>query len=140
MGAVDGKVRIFDVSSGAEGANFDLSAGVKTLAFSENGIWLACVAEDSTAISVWDVRKLANGELMSLDTGNRIDGIDWDYTGQFLAAAGPGGTTVNQYIKASKQWSQLLKDPDATTSVVWGKEARTLLTTSADGAVSTLAQ
>lgn len=113
---------------------------MKTLEFSENGIWLACVANASTAISVWDVRKLANGELMSLETGIQIDTVDWDYTGQFLAAAGPSGIAVSQYLKASKEWIELLKNSDASTSVVWGKAARSLLTTSTGGAVNLLAR
>lgn len=137
-GSSDGKVRIFDVSSGSEAANIDLPTAAKKVIFSENGIWLACVSKDSTAISIYDIRKIANGPVASLETGGEIDALDWDYTGKFVASAGSDGVTVHQYSKASKAWSELLKSDSAATGVVWGKSAQSLLTSNVDGVVALL--
>ena len=137
---MDGKIRIFDVSSGREAAVIELGGPVKSLQFSENGTWLACVARNSTVISIWDIRKIANGALKELEIEGPVDAVEWDYTGQFLAAAGPGGVTVNQWSKVSKEWSELLKSPNPAASVIWGKYAQSLLTTNADGAVNIMTQ
>ncbi len=138
VGSSDGKVRIFDVSSGSEAADINFPTALKKVIFSENGIWLACVSRDSTAIAIYDIRKITNGPVASLETGGVIDALDWDYTGQFLASAGPDGVTVSQYSKASKAWSELLKSANPATGVVWGKSAQSLLTSNLDGVVTLL--
>lgn len=131
-------VRIFNVSNSQEGGTIPLSSPVKALKFSENGIWIAIITEGSTAISIWDIRKIPDGELKSLETGGVIESIDWDYTAQFLASAGEAGTAVQQYSKASKAWTEVLKVETAGTSVAWGKAAHSLVTTSEEGAVTVL--
>ena len=138
VGSSDGKVRIFDVSSGNEAADIDLPTAAKKVMFSENGIWLACASRDSTAISIYDIRKIANGPVASLKTGGEIDALDWDYTGQFVASAGSDGVTVHRYSKTSKAWSELLKSDSPATGVVWGISARSLVTSDVDGVVTLL--
>jgi pre-mRNA-processing factor 19 len=56
-----------------------------------------------------------------------VEGIDWDYTAQFLVSAGEGGTVVRQYSKASKEWSEVFRDGETSTGVVWGGKARSLV-------------
>jgi pre-mRNA-processing factor 19 len=135
-GGRDGHIKIFDVKSGSQAATFDLKAPVKSIFFSENGTWLAGVTEGSSTISVWDLRKAA--EIRSVETGSQINSIGWDYTGQFLAAAGKGGITVEQYSKASKEWSEIFKSATPATRVAWGKGAHSLISLDTQGVVTTL--
>jgi pre-mRNA-processing factor 19 len=134
----DGQIRLFDVKSGTEAATFDLGRAVRTLFFSENGIWLAAATESSPTVSIWDLRKMA--EIKSLDTGSsRVDSISWDYTGLFLATGGPEGVTVQQYSKASKAWSEPLKSAVPAIAVAWGRGAHKIVTVNEAGVITVLA-
>ncbi|EXJ78853.1 pre-mRNA-processing factor 19 [Capronia coronata CBS 617.96] len=135
-GGSDGQIKIYDVKSGTQAAVFELAGPVKCIYFSENGTWLAAVAEGSSLISIWDLRKAA--EIKSIETGSRINSVSWDYTGQFLAAAGVDGVTVEQYSKASKEWSQILKKATPAKRVAWGQGAHSLLTLDERGVMTTL--
>ena len=136
-GGSDGNIRIFDVKSGSEAAVFEVGSPLQEILFSENGIWLAALAQGSTVISIWDIRKSA--QIQSVDAGGVVESIDWDYTGQFLAAAGPGGITVSQYSKASKEWSAPLMVAVPGKSVAWGEAAKSLVAASEDGVITVLA-
>ncbi|KAI9928113.1 hypothetical protein ASPWEDRAFT_39093 [Aspergillus wentii DTO 134E9] len=135
-GGADGQIKIFDVKSGAAAANFAMSGPVKCLFFSENGTFLASVAENSTVISVWDLRSAQ--ETKVLDTGSKIDSISWDYTGQFLLTSGPSGLTVQQYSKASKGWSEPLRSAVPAVSAAWGPAAQSIVAVNGEGAVTVL--
>ena len=135
-GGTDGEIKIFDVKSGNQAATFVIGAPVKSLFFSENGTWLAVVTQDSSSVSIWDIRKSA--EIKSLETGSRVDSVSWDYTGQFLLAGGPGGVTVEQYSKATKAWSELMKSAIPARSVTWGFAAHSVVVLGGDGVVTTL--
>ena len=109
---------------------------VSALAFSENGTWLASVNEGQTSISVWDLRK--SSVIKTIDAGTTISGIAWDYTGQFLAACGPGGIVVSQYSKSAKSWTEPLRKALGAVDVKWGDKARSLVALTREGAVSVL--
>ena len=136
-GGVDAQIKIFEVRSGVAAANYSLSGPVKCLFFSENGTFLAAVSQDSTAISIWDLRR--SSEIKVLETGNKIDSINWDYTGQFLLTGGPSGLTVQQYSKSSKDWSEPLRSAVPAVSVAWGTSAQSIVAVNGDGVLSVLA-
>ncbi|KAJ9613556.1 hypothetical protein H2200_003498 [Cladophialophora chaetospira] len=136
-GSADGQIKIFQITTGAEAATFDLGGPVRSIFFSENGIWVAGVVEGASSISIWDLRKTA--AIATIDTGSPIDSIAWDYTGQFLAIAGVEGVSVQQYAKATKEWSEILKRGISATRVAWGRNAQSLVTVDGDGTVTTLA-
>lgn len=135
-GASDGEVKVFDVKSGTLAASFELSAPLKAVVFSENGTWLAALTDDSSSVAIWDLRKAA--EVKSLEMGGKVDTISWEYTGQFLAGGGPGGITVQQYSKATKEWSIPLQIAVPTTAIAWGKDAQSLLAINNEGVLTTL--
>jgi pre-mRNA-processing factor 19 len=135
-GGTDSQIKIFDVKSGSEAAVFDLGAPVRSLLFSENGIWLAALAEGSSSVSVWDLRK--SNVIKSLEMGGKVDTISWDYTGQFLAGGGPGGITVQQYSKAEKEWSIPFQAAVPATAIAWGTDARSLLAVDKEGVLTVL--
>lgn len=139
-GAADGSIKLYDVKTCQLAHTFPSPAGatpVADLNFSENGTWLASAYESSTTVTVWDLRKLS--ALKTLEVGGAVTGISWDYTGQFLAACGPGGVTVAQYTKASKSWTEpLRKGVSGAQDVKWGANAKKLVALTSDGAVNVL--
>ena len=136
VGATNGQIQVFDVKTGTKMANFDGSGPIQALAFSENGTWLASAVKGQTIISIWDLRKSA--EIKVHDIGNVVTSITWDYTGQFLAAAGPGSVTVLHYAKSSKSWSEPFRKAVPASAVAWGAQAQSLLVLGIDGAVNIL--
>ena len=114
-------------------ANFDTSAAVKHLDFSENGTWLATASSGETNVRIWDLRKMA--QIKSLEVGFAAVSTKWDYTGQFLAVAGSQGVTIFQYVKSSKEWLELGKYAVPSLAVEWGTRARNLILLGMDGSV-----
>ncbi|KAI9794896.1 MAG: hypothetical protein M1833_007343 [Piccolia ochrophora] len=136
-GSARGEIKVFDVKSGSNAANFETSAGsVKSFSFSENGTWLAAVNEGSTSISIWDLRKAA--EIKTLEVGSHVERVQWDYTGQFLAAAGSSGVIVQSYSKSTKLWSETLRSAVQASAIQWGELGQQLVSVSMDGIVHVL--
>ncbi|MCJ1308959.1 hypothetical protein MMC25_002614 [Agyrium rufum] len=125
VGGTSGQIKIYNTASLEFAASFDAPGPVQNLAFSENGTWLASVSKNDTSIAIWDLRKMAH--LKTLDVGSAISSIQWDYTGQFLAIAGPGGIIVMQYSKSSKEWSEPLRNGMAAKDIAWGEKAGSLI-------------
>ena len=135
-GGADGQIRVYEVKSGAHAANFDVSGSLQDLSFSENGTWLAAVSKGSTSVSIWDLRK--STQIKVLDVGGQVERIRWDYTGQFLAIAGPSGLVIQQYSKSSKEWSEPLRSAVPAVAIEWGPGAQSVISLGADGAVTIL--
>ena len=129
-GGVDGQIKLFDVITGTGAANFETSGPVEALSFSENGIWLASVVQGSASISIWDLRKLE--QIKVFEVGGQVSDVRWDYTGQFLATAGPNGVTIQQYSKSAKTWSEPLKSAIPAKAVGWGANAQKLVAMDSD--------
>lgn len=135
-GGVDGQIKIFNTTSGTPAADYSSSGPVKGLFFSENGVFLAAVAENSTVVSIWDLRH--SKETKVLDTGNKVDSIYWDYTGQFLLTGGPSGVTVQQFTKSTKEWSEPLRSAVPAAAVQWGPAAQSIVVLNAEGGITVL--
>lgn len=121
---------------GANAANFDASGPIQSLSFSENGTWLAAAVKGQTSVFIWDLRKAA--QIKVLDTGSPIETVRWDYTGQYLVSAGPGGLAVQQYSKSSKEWSEPLRSAVPAVAVSWGSKAKDLFTLDTKGVITVL--
>ena len=117
-------------------ATFEGSGSVQALAFSENGTWLASAMKGETTVSIWDLRK--STEIKVLDIGSAVTNVAWDYTGQFLAAAGPGSVTVKHYAKTQKSWFEPFRRAIPASAVGWGPQAQSLVVLGVDGAVNIL--
>lgn len=135
-GGVDGQIKVFDVKLGAIAATFDSAAPIVALNFSENGTWLAAVTKGSSNVAIWDLRKSATTKV--LDIGSPVDSVSWDYTGQFLLTGGPSGLTVQQYSKASKEWSEPLRSAVPAVAVGWGNAAHSIVVVDGQGVVTIL--
>ena len=137
-GAADGSIKLFDVTGSQLMHTFPAPTGaaspVTALSFSENGTWMASANEGQTSVMVWDLRK--TNLLKALDAGTVVTGISWDYTGQFLAACGPGGVVVSQYVKSSKTWEEPLRKAVSAVDIKWGASAKSLVALTGEGGVS----
>ncbi|CAL3966583.1 unnamed protein product [Diplocarpon coronariae] len=138
-GGFDGQIKLFHVKTGESAANFELGGPVQDLVFSENGIWFAAVAKGSNSVVIFDLRKEGEAaKTKTLEIAGQVDSIRWDYTGQFLAASGPGGLTISQYTKSSKSWSDVMSIAVPATALQWGLDAKTLITVNGDGVITVL--
>lgn len=135
-GGADGQIKIFDVKTGAAAENYMMSGPVKCLFFSENGTFLAAAAEDSTIVSIWDLR--SSKEIKMLETGSKVNSINWDYTGQFLLAAGPNGLSVQQFTKATRSWSEPLRSAVPAAAAAWGPAAQSIVVLNGEGGITLL--
>lgn len=135
-GGIDNKIKIFDIKSGAPAADYDLAGPVKRVFFSENGTFLAAVTVNSTMVSVWDLR--SSKEIKVLETGSQVESLHWDYTGQFLLTGGPSGLAVQQYSKASKSWSEVLRSAVPAAAVAWGSAAQSIVALNTEGGITML--
>ena len=128
-------------STGEQAAAFSLGAPVQTVVFSENGFFFAATAKGQSTVTIFDLRKEGEAARTKvLELGGAVQSLAWDYTGQFLATAGPGGVTVQQYTKSSKSWSEPLKTAavSGVNCVRWGTHARKLLLVGSGGVVTVL--
>ena len=129
---------MYDVKSGANAANFDASGPIQSLSFSENGIWLAAVVKGESSVSIWDLRKAS--QIKSLEIGSPTSYVCWDYTGQFLIAAGPSGLSVQRYSKATKEWTEPMRSGIAAISAKWGPKAHSIVSLGPDGTITEFVQ
>lgn len=128
---------IYDVRSTQLGASFGpLSGPVSSLHFSENGYWLALSVKGESTVEIWDLRKMA--QTKQLDIGNRVDSVRWDYSGQFISAAGPSGVSVQHYAKSSKSWSEPLRAGIPAVATAWGARGSSIVVVSKEGVLTVL--
>mmetsp|Transcript_2602 Transcript_2602/g.4424 ORF Transcript_2602/g.4424 Transcript_2602/m.4424 type:complete len:504 (+) Transcript_2602:171-1682(+) len=126
-------IRIWEVKAQKNVASFgEHTSPVRSLAFSENGYYLASGAED--AVKLWDLRKLKVLKSFSPYEGSpaACHAVSFDFTGQFLAVGGP-----DVHIYNSKQdWNVVRTLSDmpkkGVHSLRWGENARTLVVGAAD--------
>ena len=138
-GTSTGDIKMFLTKTGEEAATFTLGAPVEALVFSENGYWIAATAKGQTTVTVFDLRKEGDAATAKvLDVGSSVQSLAWDYTGQYLATAGPSGVTVQQYSKGKKSWSELLQSATPAVSLTWGEQAKQLITANGEGVISVL--
>lgn len=138
-GTVTGDVKLYMTKTLEQAAVFQLGAPIQALTFSENGFWLAATAKGQTSVTVFDLRKEGDAATAKvLETGGAVQSLAWDYTGQYLATAGPSGVTVQQYAKGNKKWAEPFRNSTAAVAVRWGPSAKQLVSVNGDGVVSVI--
>ncbi|KAL9937403.1 hypothetical protein V8E36_003812 [Tilletia maclaganii] len=134
-GTYGGVVRVWNVGTGTKARTFrtDLSGGVHSLSFSENGYFLAVAAAGSSEIEVWDLRKVTKAASIAHPSGSSagaIQAVAFDPSAQFLAAVGP-----DVRVYANKTWTPLAGWEENTaeiTSVAWDRQDGSILVGSLD--------
>ena len=123
-------VKIWDLKELKNVANFTGHEGaVTSIAFSENGYYLATAAKDPV-VKLWDLRKLKNFKNITLEENYKVESLAFDQSGSYLAV---GGTDVRIYL--SKQWTELAVFNDhtaAVTGMCFGESASFLTSVSMD--------
>lgn len=136
-GTATGDIKLFMTTSLEVAASFSLGAPIEALTFSENGFWLAATAKGQSSVTIFDLRKEGDAaRAKTIETGGPVESLAWDYTGQYLATAGAGGITVQQYTKSSKSWSEPFRSSVSARSVKWGADAKQLVAVNEEGVVS----
>lgn len=136
MAGKDGKVYIYMVQDQRLQATFAMKAPIQDVSFSENGIWIAVVERGSQQVQIWDLRK--SSVVNVLHFSGPVEKVQFDYTGQFLAAGGPQATEVQYYDRNSKKWQEhpVLTRAVGIVNVKWGPMAKGLAVLQADGALN----
>ncbi|KAH8902966.1 Prp19-domain-containing protein [Coniochaeta sp. PMI_546] len=126
-GTPEGTINVFSTKTGDSMAVFSLGASVSSLVFSENGYWFAAGSDEGPNVTIFDLRKEGDAaKAKELTTTGTVRSLDWDYSAQFLAVAGPGGVSVHHYIKSSKSWTVLREIGEPAIQATWGDQAKTL--------------
>eukprot|EP00128_Syssomonas_multiformis_P018973 Colp12_sorted_trinity150504_noHs@27156 len=131
-GTVNNLIRIWDVKEQSNVASFEGHTGrITDIAFSENGYYLATASEDST-VKLWDLRRLSNFKTITMEYGFKINSVDFDHSGNYLAF---GGSDIRIYSASGKQFepiTSLTGHNQEITSVKFGASARYLASVSMD--------
>ncbi|KAF6833279.1 cell cycle control protein [Colletotrichum plurivorum] len=136
-GTITGDIKLFMTTSLEVAASFSLGAPIEALTFSENGFWLAATAKGQSSVTIFDLRKEGDAaRAKTIEAGGPVQSLAWDYTGQYLATAGAGGITVQQYTKSSKSWSEPFRSSVSARSVKWGADAKQLVSVNEEGVIS----
>uniref|UniRef100_A0A8B9TWM1 Pre-mRNA-processing factor 19 n=1 Tax=Anas zonorhyncha TaxID=75864 RepID=A0A8B9TWM1_9AVES len=115
-GTMDSQIKIWDLKERTNVANFPGHSGpITSIAFSENGYYLATAADDSSPFS---------------PSPSQVKSLIFDQSGTYLAL---GGTDVQIYI--CKQWTEILhftEHSGLTTGVAFGHHAKFIASTGMD--------
>ncbi|CCG82061.1 putative Cell cycle control protein [Taphrina deformans PYCC 5710] len=135
LGCADGNVYIFHMLTGKIEAVFGPEAGsISSVAFSENGFWLAVSTEHADKVKVWHLAKSTVAAELEVGGGTRC--VTWDYSGQFLACAGENGLKIWAYTKAQKSWSIAKQHEGAFRQAAWKEGASGLVLAGESGKVT----
>ncbi|KAH7434901.1 hypothetical protein KP509_06G040200 [Ceratopteris richardii] len=136
MGTAESLVRIWDVKSQANVAQFEGHSGpVTDISFSENGYFLATAAQDG--VKLWDLRKLKNFRSFSpYEAGTPTNAVEFDFSGNYLAIAG-SDIRIYQVASVKQEWNTIKVLPDLSgtgsiSSVRFGPLAKYLAVGTAD--------
>lgn len=130
-GTDENMVRIWDLKVQTNVASFKGHQGpVSSIAFSENGYYLASIGSTDGLIKLWDLRRLQNFATLNLE-GSQLTAVTFDHSGNYLAASGQHGVRVYK----SKEWTEIKHFRDHSelaTDVVFGKDAKFMASVSMD--------
>lgn len=141
VGTDDASIAFYDTRTQALEATFGPHSGpVTSIAFSENGYWVAAAAQEDATLRIWDLRKASVAHELPL-AGGGTETIAWDASAQFLAVGGSAGVRVFEYVRASKSFTLLRDEPElAAEGLAWTEGAHSLVVRGLDGGVRLLTQ
>eukprot|EP00040_Diaphanoeca_grandis_P016029 m.82489 g.82489 ORF g.82489 m.82489 type:complete len:500 (+) comp25520_c2_seq1:203-1702(+) len=129
-------VDIWDIKDQSKATTFEGHTGkVTSLAFSENGYYLATSSEDST-VKLWDLRKLKNIKTLEFESGFNASSLCFDHSGSYLAV---GGNDIRVF-NTTKEWSHLktlTNHSKTVTGVAFQQHASQLYSVSMDRSLKT---
>jgi len=131
-GTTDSVLRIWDVKTQKNVATFEGHTGsVSSISFSENGYYLASAAQNE--VKLWDLRKLKNFQSVTLEEGDVVNSVEWDYSGTYLAVA---SNDIKIFLgKNLSPVTTLSQHTKVVTGVKWGHHAKVLVSCSMDRSI-----
>ena len=122
-GTSEGVIQVWDMKTQTNVTNFaEHSQAVRSIAFSENGYYMASGANDGV-VKVWDLR---NGMcLKSLEMGSEVSAVQFDYSGMYLSV---GSNQLDVFD--SKSWEkrfECTEDVGGYHCLAFGDKAKYLL-------------
>lgn len=138
-GSEPGDIKLYDTISRQHMATFTIGAPIQAIVFSENGYHLAVAGKGLSTVTVFDLRKdgdAARAKVFEHDSP--VDCIAWDFSSQYLAIGGSSGVSVQQWVKSSKSWNEILKTAVPAAALEWTKTARELIVSSREGLLTVL--
>jgi pre-mRNA-processing factor 19 len=129
-GENNGILSIHDLIDQKNIFNFEAHANVNSIAFSENGYFLASSGVKESEIKIWDLRKTKLYKKIVLPSNKEARSITFDHSGQYLAIA---GSSIWIYsMKDFKLITEFTNHTDIVTDVKFDKGLRYFATTSMD--------
>lgn len=131
-GTTDSVVHIWDLKEQKKLATFEgLTGKVTSLAFSENGYYLAASSTDAM-VKLFDLRKPDAGAFHTIEfeAGNKVNSVSFDHSGSYLAVA-----SNDTRIYTTKRWEHLATLEDhskAVNAVAFGTNAKSLYSAGSD--------
>jgi len=131
VGSSDSVVRIYDIKLQKQVATLTGHSGtVTSVAFSENGYYAAS-SDDTGVVKLWNLRKLNNFHTINAaQEGVAVNKLQFDLSGSYLVAAGPGVRVYN-----TKDWAGVAQYTDHTevvSAAKFGADAAFLASVSMD--------
>ncbi|KAI8855325.1 WD40-repeat-containing domain protein [Chytridium lagenaria] len=138
LGSKDSTVSIWDIKVGSKVQSFDGHAGaVSSIAFSENGYYLATVANGAPIVKLWDLRKLSNFHSIDLSSEGvkNVHKVAFDLSAQYLAVSADKGLRI--YL--NKKWTELYKAEQVhssdITDIKFGENSKYIVSAGTDRSI-----
>ncbi|KAI9021253.1 WD40-repeat-containing domain protein [Hyaloraphidium curvatum] len=134
-GTTDGKLRLWDIKAQSNVATFENHKGkVTALAFSENGYTVATGSDGEGVVRIWDLRKLDQTGTIEVEGADKVHGVAFDYSGQYLGVAAGANVSVYPHKTFNPAILSLdsAHDGKEVTHVAFGTDAKYLISVGMD--------
>ncbi|ORY86235.1 Prp19/Pso4-like-domain-containing protein [Protomyces lactucae-debilis] len=132
LGCKDGNVYIYHLLSSTIEATFGPTAGpVTSLAFAENGFWLAVTCAKEKDASLWHLGK--GTAIMQIPGVDAAQAVSFDGSAQFMAVAGHKGLKMLAYKKPEKTWEAVFEQSGHFEDVAWEGQGKGVVVESKQG-------
>ena len=130
------QVRLWDIKSKDNVVSFGgHTAAINSIAFSENGFYLATGSADKT-VKMWDLRRLADPIFASEQISGEVNRVTFDHSGQYIAVAG-ADIQVYSVKDSLSHVARLSGHKGSVTGVTWGADAKSVFSVSTDKTLKT---
>lgn len=136
-GSYDRLVKLWDAATGKESKTLqDHIDAVFAVAFSPDGKHLASASQDRT-VKIWEISSGKRLYTLS-DALDGLTGLAYSPSGDQVAAAGYDKTIYVWGLQAAEGhlMESLIADEDSLLALVWSPDGKTIVTSSADGAIN----
>jgi pre-mRNA-processing factor 19 len=134
-GEADGALKLWDITTQNSISTLDaFETEVSSLAFSENGFYVAATSLKNSHVKIWDLRNQAL--LKSIDTKDKegLTKVEFDFSGSYI-----GVTGKSTHIYDSKKFTSIKTFSDhkgTVTDIKFGLNSKKIATSSMDRSIN----